>query len=364
MGGNSPQTTQQTQNSVSSPWTAAQPMLQSLLDKYSGQSTAVTPAQTAATNQLTSDTSAIPNMGASATGALNNAFGFSTTPQIGMLSDATKQLQSNLSPISDPTNLNPYNTPGFSDAMSTMTNDITKNVKNVYAGSGRDPAGAGSFAGSLGRGLVQGEAPVIAGQYNTNVSNMMGANKTAFDAGNTAATGEANLGMLPISTGLSGIGAVPGASTAYASPGATALTAANAAYSTPWTNLSSALTPAATIGSLGGQTSGSGTSTTTPANNMLSNIIGGGSAGIGMLSMLMSDKRAKTDIQPVGKLDDGQTVHRFRYKGSPTMQIGLLAQDVAKKVPGAVGKMPGGLGMLGVDYKTATDPSVAMRKAA
>src|SRR5665647_587706 len=99
-----------------------------------------------------------------------------------------------------------------------------------------------------------------------------------------------------------------------------------------WTNLASLLTPAATIGSLGGQTSGSGTSTTTPANNMLSNIIGGGSAGIGMLSMLMSDKRLKTDITPVGKLDDGQTIHRYRFKGQPEMHIGLLAQDVQKKV--------------------------------
>lgn len=358
MGPNSPQTTQQSQNSVSSPWTAAQPMLQSLIDKYSGQSTAVTPAQTAAANNLTSSTSDIPNMGASATGALNSAFGFSTTPQIGQLSDSLKQLQSNTAPISDPNNLNPYNTPGFSDALGTMTNDITKNVKNVYAGSGRDPAGAGSFAGSLGRGLVQGEAPVIAGQYNTNVSNMMGANKTAFDAGNTAATGEANLGMLPIATGLQGVGAVPGQASAYSAAGATGLGAANAAYQTPWTNLQSLLTPAATIGSLGGQTNASGTSTTTPANNMLSNIIGGGSAGIGMLSMLMSDKRAKTDIQPVGKLDDGQTIHKFRYKGRPEMHIGLLAQEVQKKVPSAVGRMPSG--MLGVDYDRATQKSARM----
>jgi len=364
MGGNSPQTTQQSQSSVSSPWAPAQPMLQSLIDKYSGQSTAVTPEQTAAMAQLTGSTSAIPNQGAGASNAVGGALNFNTTPQVGMLGNSLNTLASNTAPITNPANLNPYSTPGFSDAMKTMTQDTTNAVKGVYAGSGRDPAGAGSFAGSLGRGITQGEAPVIASQYNANVGNLLGANNSLFGAGNTAATGETNIGATGAGVNLAGVGAVPGAATAYSSPGATALSSANAAYQTPWTNLASLLTPAATIGSLGGQTSGSGTSTTTPANNTLSNIIGGGSAGIGMLSMLMSDKRAKTDIQPVGKLDDGQTVHRFRYKAGGPMQIGLLAQDVAKKVPGAVGKMPGGVGLLGVDYRAATNPSVAMRKAA
>jgi hypothetical protein len=248
--------------------------------------------------------------------------------------------------------------------MNTMNQDITNQVGNQYAASGRDPAGAGSQPQTLARGLSQGEGQLIANQYNTNAANLQSANNSVFNAGNTTATGQAGLGAEQASTNISGVNAAPAAATAYSSPGATALSSANAAYQTPWTNLSSLLTPAATIGSLGGQTSGTGTSTTTPANNTLSNIIGGGSAGIGMLSMLMSDKRAKTDIQPVGKLDDGQTIHRFRYKGSPTMQIGLLAQDVVKKVPDAVGKMPGGMGMLGVDYRKATDPSVAMRKAA
>src|SRR5664280_264059 len=123
MGGNTPQTTQQTQNSVSSPWTAAQPLLQSLLSSYGGQSTAVTPAQTAATNQLTSDTSAIPNQGAGASNAVGGALNFNTTPQVGMLSNSLNNLSNNTAPITDPTNLNPYSTPGFSDAMKTMTQD-------------------------------------------------------------------------------------------------------------------------------------------------------------------------------------------------------------------------------------------------
>jgi len=362
MSGGQSQTTNQSQNVQSSPWTAAQPLLTSLLNSYGGQSTAVTPAQTAATNQLTSDTSAIPNQGAAATAATNNALNFNTTPQQGMLGSTLNSLQTNLNPIASGSQLNPMNTPGFSQALGTMNQDITNQVGNEYAASGRDPAGAGAQPQTLARGLSQGEGGLIANQYNTNMSNMLGANTTLDTAGNAAATGEAGLGATGAGVNLAGVGAVPGAASAYAAPGATALTSANAAYQTPWTNLASMLTPAATLGSLGGQTTGTGTSTTTGSTSALSNILGGASGGIGLLSLL-SDKRMKTNIEPVGKLKDGQIVHRFEYKGSPVTHIGLLAQDVAKKVPSAVAPM-NRMGILGVDYRAATNKAASMKEAA
>jgi len=361
MSGGGSQTTQQSQNSVSSPWSAAQPLLTNLLNSYGGLNTSVTPAQTAASGQLVSDTSGIPNQGAGATSAVNNALNFNTTPQMGMLGGAFNTMSSNLAPLTNPANLNPYNTPGFSTALNTMNSDITKQVGNQYAASGRDPAGAGSQPQTLARGLSQGEGQLIANQYNTNAGNLLSANNSVFGAGNTTAQGQANLGATGAGVNLAGVSAVPGASTAYSSPGATALTAANAAQSTPWTNLAQLLTPAATIGSLGGQTSGSGTSTTTGSTSLLSNIMGGASAGIGMLSLL-SDKRAKTDIQPVGKLNDGQVIHKFRMKGEPHFQIGLLAQEVQKKVPSAVGSTP--MGLLNVNYDRATQRSAQMKEAA
>ena len=364
MGSAPSQTTQQSQSSVSSPWAQAQPLLQSLIDSYGGQSTAVTPAQTAAGNQLTSDTSNIPNQGAAASNAVSGALNFNTLPQVGMLGNSLNTLQTNLNPTASGANLDPYSTPGFSDALKTMTQDTTNAVKGVYAGSGRDPSGAGSFAQSLGRGITQGEAPVIASQANQNIANMMGANSTLFNAGNTTATGQAALGSQAAGVNLAGVNAAPGAASAYSAPGATALGAANASYQTPWTNLAALLTPAATIGSLGGQTSGSGTSTTTGSQSLMGDIMGGASTAISLGSMLMSDKRAKENIEEVGELKDGQKVHRFNYKGSPVTQVGLLAQDVAKKMPGAVGKIPGGMGMLHVDYRMATQRSAEMRKAA
>jgi Chaperone of endosialidase len=65
--------------------------------------------------------------------------------------------------------------------------------------------------------------------------------------------------------------------------------------------------------------------------------LSGGSSGLlGMLGSVFSDERLKEDISPVGKLDDGQPVYKYRYIGSPIWQIGVMAQDVEKVVPEAV----------------------------
>ena len=65
-----------------------------------------------------------------------------------------------------------------------------------------------------------------------------------------------------------------------------------------------------------------------------------------------SDERLKDNIQPIGKTFDGQEIVKFNYKGSPNKQIGLLAQDVEKKHPEAVG-LAGGFKT--VDYDAATE---------
>ena len=88
-----------------------------------------------------------------------------------------------------------------------------------------------------------------------------------------------------------------------------------------------------------GSLSGSTTTTTSPAG-------------------AFSDERLKENMRPVGKTKDGQTIYSFNYKGEKRTQIGLSAQEVAKKHPEAVGKAKvpglGGAEALTVDYKKAT----------
>lgn len=63
-----------------------------------------------------------------------------------------------------------------------------------------------------------------------------------------------------------------------------------------------------------------------------------------------SDRRLKKDIKKVGKLD-GHSLYEYRYKGEPqrgAKHIGVMAQEVEKTRPDAVGRDPDG--MRRVDY--------------
>lgn len=66
---------------------------------------------------------------------------------------------------------------------------------------------------------------------------------------------------------------------------------------------------------------------------------------------MFSDRRLKSDIYQVGRLDNGLPVYLFRYKGSATPQLGLMADDVVDFRPEAVHRHPSGFDM--VDYAEA-----------
>ena len=70
-----------------------------------------------------------------------------------------------------------------------------------------------------------------------------------------------------------------------------------------------------------------------------------------------SDERLKENIEPIGKTFDGQTIHKYNYKGDPRKQIGLIAQEVERHHPEAVG-LAGGYKT--VDYDKATSEGGAV----
>lgn len=78
--------------------------------------------------------------------------------------------------------------------------------------------------------------------------------------------------------------------------------------------------------------------------------MGSAIGGIGGLFAL-SDERAKDDKEKIGETKDGMGIYSFKYKGSDKTQIGLMAQDVKKKKPGAVKTTQSGL--MAVDYGKA-----------
>lgn len=328
MGDKTPATTTQNQTTASStnPWAPAGDLLEGLIHNYGSANTGVTGAQDAATTNLINSTTGLPNYSAPGGAAINSMFG-----NAGMLNNSYGTLTGNLGATASGANLNPMTTPGFSDAMNTMNQDITNQVKGTYAAAGRDPSGAGSFGQSLGRGLSQGEGGLIQSQYNTNVGNMMNANSTLYNAGNTTA------GAIDSNTmaALQAAGMLPSVATA---PGQAQLTAANTQQQLPFANMQQQLQAAGLLGTMGSTTNSTGTSvgTQTPANNPMNNWISAAGTGLGMAGTFMSDPKAKTDVEEVGKLRDGQKVYRFRMKGDDRHQIGLMADEVEKKRPEAV----------------------------
>lgn len=68
---------------------------------------------------------------------------------------------------------------------------------------------------------------------------------------------------------------------------------------------------------------------------------------------MFSDKRLKTNIKKVGKLDNGLPVYSYRYKAGGPQHIGVMAQDVEKKNPEAVVAHESGFKM--VDYAQAVE---------
>lgn len=89
--------------------------------------------------------------------------------------------------------------------------------------------------------------------------------------------------------------------------------------------------------------------------NAMSNLLGTG-ATLGAAALLASDKRLKENLKPVGKLDNGLKVYVGNYKEETgldtTPQLFLLAQEVEKKNPDAVGEKGG---FLAVNYKKAVE---------
>jgi hypothetical protein len=341
VGGGNTTSQQQTQNSTSTsnPYAAAQPMLNNLISSVQGDSTAPTAAQNTAAGNLVTAANGIPNLSGAVTGVTQGALGGDPT---GMLNSGYNTLNSNIGGIASGST-DPMSNPAMKGWLDTISSDASNATNGAFAAAGRDFSPANSQA--TARGIAQGEAPVLANQYNTNVSNKLAASNSLYGAGNSTAgaiTGNQQ-------TGLSDAGALPGLLTA---PATAQLNAANTQQQLPLSVQQQLEQLGIPLGALGGTTtsSGSGTGSTTQQTDPTSQIIGG-LLGAASMAAKFSDERLKEDISPVGMLNDGQPVYSYRYAGSPTTEIGLMAQDVEKTNPDAVGERSG---FKTVDYRAAT----------
>ena len=73
------------------------------------------------------------------------------------------------------------------------------------------------------------------------------------------------------------------------------------------------------------------------------------SAASNAASRIPSDIRLKQDVHQLGVTERGLRLYRYRYIGDDTIYVGVMAQEVAQRVPAAVSR--GDDGYLQVDYR-------------
>jgi hypothetical protein len=256
---------------------------------------------------------------------------------------------------------NPY----MDDLIARSQRDAANQVAAKFAASGR--YGSGNFAGAIAdsTGRIATEARMQ--DYEQERARQMQANQQ-IDAAKMARVGLANQSQQAFQANRLGMAqAAPAIDTARQTlaymPYLTKLGAGQVQDEAPWKTLGLyAGIEGPLAQAFGEQTAEKqatrvtdetkqGTEKKTTEDSPLKSLLGGASLLTGLFGKL-SDVRAKTDIQKVGELDDGQKVYSYRYKGDPTPEIGLLAQEVEKVRPEAVATGPDGLKR--VNYAAAT----------
>jgi hypothetical protein len=179
-------TTQQSQQSQTSPWLPAQGALQGILGGINSQigNYGPTGAEQGALDELMRNAQGAQNYGGQATGLANDLMA-GGTDRSGMLNDAYSRYQQQLNPYASGANLDPMSSPGMRSVLDTIRNDVGNSVNGQFAGAGRDLSGMNQQA--LGRGIAQGEAMPLLNQYNQNVQNQLGAASSLFGAGGQTA---------------------------------------------------------------------------------------------------------------------------------------------------------------------------------
>jgi hypothetical protein len=356
MGGQSSST--QTQQSQSAPWEAAQPMLQGILGQLNPliQNSGLNSNESNAISQLSQNAAQGNPYTPQISGYVSNLLnGGGATAQAPALQNGLTTLQSQLTPYANGSMIG--NNPALQAQLDQIASDTTNQVNSQFAAAGRD--GSGMNQQTLARGIAQGEAPVIAAQYNQDVGNQLNAANTLYGAQNSTSGLLSGLTQQGLANQLQGVTSSQDALNAQNYTPQQQLALAQLAQSIPAQNLSLLAQLGVPIAQLGQQTSGTTNSTQQLSGAQQFATLAGGigsllSGGGNLLKNWPSDRRLKEEIAQVGRLFDGTPVYGYRYKGAPAYHIGLMAQDVEKTTPAAVVEING---YKAVDYRAATEAS-------
>jgi hypothetical protein len=243
--------------------------------------------------------------------------------------------------------------------------DVTVTTPAATTGESATGFGGAGFGGSSPAAAAPAGSTAVGGTSAAPIGAMGSAPSTAAAAPvGEAATGFAGAAPAVSSLGGAGVaGAVPagaGLGAMGAGAGAAGAGAAGAA------GAGAAGAGAAGAGAAGAAGAGAAGAGTAAAGSAAAGAAGaaGGSAGGGLAALigaLFSDERMKENKRVVGRTFDGQNIYAYNYKGHPMTQLGLMAQEVERRHPEAVGEQGG---MKTVQYDRAIKTAARKSKFA
>ena len=208
-GGNKKTTTNSTTNasgtmaSTTNPWAATIPQLDQFLSSLGGASTGLgtlSPGQTGALGEISANAARAGQFTPNIEGLTRDLFSTESTSPL--VTDAYRTLQGNLNPIASGS-VNPMDDPAFKTLIDSVASDAMNRTNSMFAGAGRDLSPANSAAAA--RAVTNATAPILVGQYNTNIGRRMDAANTLFGAGQSTATTSQGLDDAALATRERGI---------------------------------------------------------------------------------------------------------------------------------------------------------------
>jgi hypothetical protein len=273
----------QEEQSSTGPWAPAAPMLGGILSRLNNQSTDPTVGQNDALTRMSTDAAGVPQYGGQAQNLANTLFaGGGAGANAGMLTDAFGSLKTSLAPMLDPNFTNPYSNPAITGALDVMRNDITNDVRGKWAAAGR--TGSPGELTALGRGITQGQAPILMDQYNKNLAAQADAIKTRFGGAGATASGLDAMTQAGINNNLQGLGVAGAIPSIMMAPGQSQFDVANMQFGLPFQNigmLEKSLLPIAALGS-----ENKGTKTAETQQNIGPTIAGGAMGAASIAAMI------------------------------------------------------------------------------
>ena len=206
MGGKS-DTVQESKRTTTEPWAPTQPLLAGILGNLGAalDGAAPTPTQAAALAGLETNARA-GNPWAPAIGELAHDLLRGGPDRSALVADAHAAYRNSLASTARGDYLDPGANPFFTGVTGAVADDIGSRLAAMYAGAGRDPAGAGSLPSEVARGVSAGLAPVLADEWNRERSRQLEAQAALYGAGNTTAGLLSQLDQTALANRQAGVG--------------------------------------------------------------------------------------------------------------------------------------------------------------